>query len=278
MLSIRKKGEEAVKPYKYYRSGVAPSKEETKKPKKPSRGIYGRLVDTALILLILAGGIYCLMLTSPPRTKVNSTLYHSQSDYEAAITHQFAPVLNKNKITLKQNEIESNLKKQYPEISNVNIKLPVFSHQPTVDLTIAAPTFKLNSAEQTYIINSEGVIISKADNLHNQLFLATINDQSGYINKVGDKVLSTQSIEFIKDIITQCKVSNISIESLTIPPVAQELYLKTTGSKYYLKFFLGGNSAQQLGQFLAARKYYAKTHHDPKQYLDVRVEGKIFYK
>jgi hypothetical protein len=70
----------------------------------------------------------------------------------------------------------------------------------------------------------------------------------------------------------------VSVSSLTLPKTAQELDLRTKDRPYYVKFYLGGDALLQAGQFLATRRQFDTSNTQPAEYLDVRVEGKIFYK
>ncbi|MGH7156635.1 MAG: hypothetical protein ACREGG_00760, partial [Candidatus Saccharimonadales bacterium] len=86
------------------------------------------------------------------------------------------------------------------------------------------------------------------------------------------------SVGFINTVIAECKHSKVPISSLVLPTTPQELDLHTADQPYYVKFYLGGDVLNEAGQFLAARNHFAQTKQSPSQYLDVRVQGKIFYK
>jgi hypothetical protein len=90
--------------------------------------------------------------------------------------------------------------------------------------------------------------------------------------------LSAIDIAFIKAILVHCAKTGIKVDSLTLPTIAQEVDLRTKDRPYFVKFYLGGDSATQIGQFLAARHNFDQTGSQPGEYLDVRVNGKIFYK
>jgi cell division septal protein FtsQ len=58
----------------------------------------------------------------------------------------------------------------------------------------------------------------------------------------------------------------------------KEYLIDASGRPYFVKFYLGGDSAVQIGQFLAARHQFDQKNSQPTEYLDVRVGGKVFYK
>jgi hypothetical protein len=70
----------------------------------------------------------------------------------------------------------------------------------------------------------------------------------------------------------------VTITSLSLPSKPSELDLRTKDRPYFVKFYMGGDALTQAGQFLAARAQFDRQNHQPADYLDVRVAGKIFYK
>src|SRR5207302_459575 len=101
-------------------------------------------------------------------------------------------------------------------------------------------------------------------------------DQSGFKTQAGQPALSSQAVNFIKNIITQCHGAKVPVASLTLPKTAQELDFKAADRPYFVKFYLGGDPVLETGQFLAARHRFDQTG-QPTSYLDVRVNGKIYF-
>ena len=266
---------------KYYRSdetvGTA-SPFSKKATRKSSRRFFFGFLDIVLIAIVLFGIFYSLLIKPKPTVIVNDTSFHSQSDYTDSVSSLFHAIKNRNKITFDEKALIADLQKKYPEISNAQIELPFFSQKPIVRLAVAEPSFVLKNHTANYVVNSKGTAVSRTNNVSGSARLVTIDDQSGFNVKPGNRVLGTSSVTFIDNLIRQCRKANVEIKSLTIPQAPQELILKTKDQNYYVKFYLGGNVETQAGQFLAARKYFKDIHKNPATYLDVRVEGKIFYK
>ncbi len=108
--------------------------------------------------------------------------------------------------------------------------------------------------------------------------LVRLDDQSGFTTQVGKQVLSSQSVNFINNMLAQLQRAKIPVKSLILPKQAQELDLRTNDRPYYVKFYLSGDVLYETGQFLASRHYFDQNHKQPQRYLDVRLGGKIFYK
>lgn len=266
----------------YYRAAnndETPSPFTKKTPKKSAKKFLLGFVDVVLIFILIFILIYSLIVKPNPKVEVNDTSFHTVTAYQTAVQHQLRQLKYRNKISFSENSLASALQKQYPEISAVAVELPLFSQQPKVKLSIAKPSFQINSKGVNYVINSDGVAVAQSSKLPGVKNLITINDQTGFPTNEGTKVLSGDSVSFIETVLSQAKRAKVPISSLEFPSSApQELNLRTADQPYYVKFYLGGDALTQTGQFLAARQSFNQKHLQPAEYLDVRVGGKIFYK
>jgi len=266
---------------KYYRADIRNSSSPfTKKapPKRTGKKVLFGVLDIVVLLALFAGVGYSLMLKPSAKVVASNYLFRPAADYEAALDQQLAKLQNRNKITFNEQSVAEALQKQFPEITGAEAELPFFSEHPTFRLSIAKPVFALNSNGTSYVVASSGVAVAPVSQLPRINNLLTVNDQSGFQVKPGSLVLNDTSAAFIADLIAQCQAAKVPIASLTLPPLPQELQLRTKDQSYFVKFYLGGDVLGESGQFLAARKHFAETKQPPSQYLDVRVAGKIFYK
>ncbi len=266
---------------KYYRSGDST---ETPSPFKSSRktsryrSFFIRGLDILIIFLLLFGLVFSMLVNFDPKLVVSSYAYRPYNTYYQPIVGQLRSFKNRNKITLDEAGIAAVLKAKFPEISGVSLELPLLSQKAAIHLTIAAPAFLISSGGQLFLIDSEGRAVSANVNSVGFKDLAVITDQSGFSVVTGKQVLSSENVAFINTVLAQCKRGGVSVQSLTLPAKAQDLYLKTADRPYYTKFFLDGDVNLQSGQFLASRHQFDVHGDQPSEYLDVRVPGKIFYK
>lgn len=258
-------------------SATSPFKKKIPVKKSQTR-FSRRVLNLALLLVIAAIVIFCLILKPNPKTVVNSSAYHPASVYKTAADNAFKAFRNKTKLTLDEKGVIAALKKQFPEIDSVKIDVPIISQIPTLRITIAAPTFNFSSSNKLYIMGSNGVISRLSSELAGAAALPTVIDQSGFSASPGKQVLGTETIAFINTLLAQCARAGVKVQSLTLPAAAQELDLRVQNQTYYVKFYLGGDALNQAGQYLAAKHKFDSENSQPQQYLDVRVTGKVFYK
>ena len=246
-------------------------------PKSPKQ-LVGRFINFLVLIAIIAGLTFCLIVKPRPQTVVSSNAYHPSAVYETAANNVFKALRNRTKLTLDERGIISALKKQFPEIDTVKIEVPIVSQIPTLRLSIAPPTFNFSSHDNLYVVGSNGVVTGLSSRLAGASKLPDVIDQSGFAAAPGKQVLGTEAIAFINTLLTQCQRAGVKVQSLTLPATAQELDLRVQNQPYFVKFYLGGDSLNQAGQYLAAKHKFDSEDLQPEQYLDVRVAGKIYYR
>lgn len=269
-------------PLTYYRSGgsegaSSPFKKNTQGSLKKST-LFRRFTDTAVLLIVLAGLVYSLILKSEPEIKLSSSLYRPSLAYKHVVAKQLNSLKNQNKITVNDKEVTSRLLTDFPEIVSASVRIPLIGQTPRVEIVVASPSLFLKTADLTYIVNQDGKIIGKDSDFTQIKGLIVINDESNFKATVGEQVLSAQATSFVNVLAAQLVKSKVATPSLVLPPLANELRLRTGDNSYYTKFYLAGDPLQQVGQFIASRQHFISSDISPGEYLDVRVAGKVFYK
>jgi len=264
--------------YKAANDRSAPSPFRRRQPKTDRRAVVFNIADVILLAILLVGLIYSLLLRPNPQIKADSTPYHNIGEYKSQIAPLFKGLKNSNKLTFDEASVVKAIQQKFPEVRDARVELPFFSEQPVVWLEISPPAFQLVNDQSSFLIDDQGVAVARSavfPHLKNQI---KVQDQTGFRVSAGQQILGSDGVALINTVISQSKQARVPIASLSLPPRAQELDLKTTDQPYYVKFYLGGDAQNQTGQFLAARHQFAQTGKQPSQYLDVRVPGKIFYK
>jgi len=265
----------------YYRADKtdsAPSPFRRKQPKTNRRAVLFNIADIILLALIIIGLLYSLILRGDPAIKTDGSEYHSGAVYKSQIAPLFSGFKNSNKLTFDESSVVAAIQAKFPEVRSARVELPFFSEQPVVWLDISPPAFTLINDQSSYLIDTQGIAVAKSADIPTIKNQITVQDQTGFKAKVGQQILSSDGVSLVNTVIAQAKQAKVPIASLSLPPRAQELDLRTTDQPYYVKFYLEGDALNQTGQFLAARHQFAKSGKSPAQYLDVRVPGKIFYK
>ena len=268
---------------KYYQSGAKEAagtspfvSARTPKSRRLSKYLV-RFIDILLIVGLLFLLVRSMLVSSTPKVVVNDTYYHSLTNYQDSIKKYMRNINDHTKLTFNQDKLVSQLQGDYPEVRAASVELPIFSQQPIIRLQIAPPAFILKSSDQEFVIDAQGRAAGPKNNSPRIRNLQEIIDQTGFKMTQGKQSLSSDNVLFITDLISQLSKSKVPIKQMVLARSPSELDLYTTDESYYTKFYLAGDPATQIGQFLAARHDFAQKNIQPSQYLDVRVSGRIFY-
>jgi hypothetical protein len=241
------------------------------------------IAGVALIVCVL----YTLHLTNQPKvvsltSSSNSYFLQSTDVYQKAAAEAFGgSIFNDNKITVNSVGIQQRLQKQFPELSDVSVTIPLMSHRPIVYIAPTTPSLVLANSDNSFVLDNNGKALLETSQVADleKLQLPTVTDQSGLKVKKGDIALAGTGVSFIQTVKAELEAKGVAIESITLPSAAYELYVKPKGAGYFVKFNMHENTArQQAGTFLAVRARLATQNVTPSSYVDVRLDGRAYYK
>lgn len=241
------------------------------------------IAGVALIACVL----YTLHLSGEPKIVSlvpKSTGYFLQSSdvYQKAAAEEFsASFFNNNKVTVNTVAVEQNLQQRFPELSEISVTIPLMSHRPIVYIAPTTPSLILAGTSGSFILDNNGKALISTAHVADveRLHLPTVTDQSGLHVKSNDIALAGTEVNFIQTVVAELKAKDITIESLTLPTAAYELQVKPAGGGYFVKFNMHEPTArQQAGTFLAVRARLATQNITPSSYIDVRLDGRAYYK
>lgn len=239
------------------------------------------------VLIVIIGAAFVLLrLSSKDQIGLMAADYsglyvRNESEYQqAAQTLLQQSIWNHNKITVDTNNIAQKLISEFPELTNVDVSIPLVSNQPTVYVQVAQPALILSDPHGLYVLDSSGKVL--VDNGSASAFawlkLPQVMDESGLLLARGMQALPSTDISFIQTVTVQLSARKFSIASMVLPPATSELDVKLKGQPYIVKFNLANNDPrQQAGTFLATQANLHSQNITPTQYIDVRVDGRAYY-
>lgn len=240
------------------------------------------------IVALLIFGINMLRLDSNAAIEsMNTTdtafVLHDAATYQAAASAYLNNSLfNGNKLTVNTSAVEKHMMQNFPELTSVHVAIPLVSHRPVVYIRAAEPSFILTTTSgQSFIVDDTGRALATTAQIHNlnALHLPVVQDESGLQLKRGDVVLPASASQFVREVFHQFAAKHIEIASMRLPAASSELDVYPKGSGYYVKFNLQNDSAvQQTGTYLAVIDHLRQEGKSPKHYIDVRIDGRAYYK
>lgn len=188
-------------------------------------------------------------------------------------------VLSRSKLTIDTQSIADDLTRQFPELADVSVSLPLIGRRPVVQLQATKPALVLISGERAYILDHRGIVLMDSkdyDGESKSLFV--VNDQSGLEVKQGVAALPQEQVAYLQELHRQLEAGKAPVKQITLPARAQEVSVSFDSIPYDGKFLFGTDSRVAAGSFLATKRYLARRGITPAEYIDVRLEERAYYK
>lgn len=229
------------------------------------------------------------VLTLSPDPKIQplnastGSFLHSTATYQQAATKLLADSPgSRTKLTINTGAIGNALRRQFPDLAIVSVKLPLIGHRPVIYIQPIQPALVLSTLHSgQFVVSTDGHIAGSATAATaNDLHVPLVIDQSGAAVSVGQAALPTSTVSFIQAVAYQLRQKQVGVTAFTLPPGSGELDATITDTPYFVKFNLENpaSTQQQIGTFLAIRHYLQGQGTQPAQYIDVRVDGRGYYK
>lgn len=276
--------------FSYYSQGnrnQEPRAKTSKLKNIKSTKIIKELPTIIAALVIVFSIVFASTLsTSNPGIKVvslqNATESIDTTKYEDFVANQLrSKFINKSKILINTKQIENDMQKTFPELSGAAVTIPLIARTPVVLISVETPALLLGTSSSAYAISHSGRIIAESNQLPSSLLsdVPVVQDEAELPAEVGQVALPIDLVEFILDTVAQSKVDNISIDTLKLPTVANELHIQPSGKQYIVKLNTERSARVQLGGYLA---YLTNQQKDgliePTEYVDLRVGDKVYIK
>ena len=179
--------------------------------------------------------------------------------------------IGNNIILFPLSRIESSLKTSLPFIQSVNIN-KVFFHDLKIDILERQPEGIWCFGDDCSYYDHNGILIAPAPRSSGFLML-TVNDMRQNLVRIVDLKFLTA----IQTILSSLDSQGIKVKSITIPAGTFTEFDVATANGYPIKFSIDSDLAGQV----RALEIYRKQHTDPNppyQYLDLRFDGRVYYK
>lgn len=245
-----------------------------------------RLVPTVIAAAVIVGSLlFSLTLTSRPSVSTledQASPYRSTDAYaDAAAEIMNGSLGNKTKFSINTTEVEQKLMERFPELRAAALRLPVIGRRANLVIDIKSPVLLLNTSSRNYVLDNSGTVISEVHTLseESRQKLLAVKDQGNLPVEIGKQAVTTDTVAFIQAVVAQLKAKQIEVTQLSLPPNnANQLDIRMNGMPYYLKTDVAGDARLQIGSFLAVKEKLERDRVAPAEYIDVRVEEKVFYK
>jgi len=256
------------------RSGEIANKRKTTKRK--------RLAWKVLVYstLVLAGGFF--LWNNSRVTDVAMSV--EQEIYRPAIEQYLSrnPVASFKPFVSGQ-AVSDVLTNEYPEIELVSVRLPFFGESMEVTIVERRAQLVLQTGENQYlIVDSNGYAYDTYDpKMKNDRVVILEDDTEVAYDLKDNRFVASGVVEFIEVTNEGLKtVKQYAGQSFSyrITDEARIIYVKPSKQAYEIKMQLDGSPVEQINSLKSALNFYTAKGISPAKYVDVRVNGTVYYK
>jgi len=213
--------------------------------------------------------------------------YRSNEDYTSitkSILNQ--SVFHKNKLTISSTDFEGRVMAAFPEVTSVSSIVPLAGRVLNVGMKLDSPMLRMTiDGQRQGIVGESGRLVLIADSE------SILNDYSALPNIVlepkvsfdeGDLILTTQERGLITLLISEFDGLTAEykpkLTSLRFRVDKREIQANFKGKLFYAKLTPEVDAKLQVGALVATLKQLAEQGSEPTEYLDVRVEERVYVK
>lgn len=231
----------------------------------------GLAIFSILVFVFLLQFVAKIAVSSDISSKKNFKKYEKSIEkyLEANPSERFSLNLNKSAL------LES-IQKENPEVFEIL----------GVELSgIASYNFKLSFRKpvaswwvdgREFFVDSEGV--SFTENMFSENPKLSIVDDSGAMVLSGKNVAGSSFFSFVGKLVSSANSQGLEIVKIRIPPLSlRQIEVSVKGIEYFAKMSTAGSAEGQVSNFRAAINYFS-VHKKTPNYIDLRVEGKGYYR
>lgn len=249
------------------------------RPKKYLSAVTRRASRGSKVILVVLAGLlfmYSLVLNSEPIMNVNGKLGRTAEYEQYIVQFMRGSPLNRLKFTAHTERLQSELLQQFPEIISSEVRIAILGKKPIVFIDTSSPLLVLESKGKRYIVADNGKNVGEQSSFTPRT-LVVLADSSGIDQQIGQQVLRSDDMAFIRAILHEFTTKNREVGYLTISSSPREIVAKPADKPYEIKFFLDDDVYNQLGAYFAVEKTLGEGGLSPQKYIDVRSGDKVYW-
>lgn len=184
-------------------------------------------------------------------------------------------LLAKNWLFLNQQDLKGYLQKTFTGQETITVSKKFPNHLSVVT-DEQKPGLIWKTGSRTYILSTSGRVISEQQKADNSA-LPQVIDSTNLPVEVGSRVAARDFVNFVGKVGEFMKANQIGVEKMYVLDTTSELYVKTQAG-YDIKFSTNQSPDSATRSLKATLDLINQQNKKPSSYIDLRVEGRAFYK
>ena len=240
----------------------------------PSLGSkYPLFKSIFIVLLVLAAGLWLWRLFGIETITVQGAEGLSEQSVVALARQNLkeAP-LNRNLLTMSKKGLSKAMLAAEPQLAEVVVRRQ-WSRGITLQIKEKNLALEWETGGRYYLIDTGGNVVGEGRATQ----LARVVDQTNLPARVGDRVVSPAFVSFCAELrryqgLAEFKLGRIIIQTSTSEVVVE------SDAPYTVKFDTSRGAEQQLRDLSRVQRELKTLNAKPAEYIDLRVEGKAYYR
>ena len=211
--------------------------------------------------------------------------YQSLSVYTNEINSMVdSSIASSSKFLLNSSKLESEIESKFPEVVRSSVVIPLAGRQLQVNLQFAKPMMRLLQIDnQQGIVTENGTLTTVADaEAINEQFADLPSISIPSINSFeGSQLLTSEEVELLRLLISEFDGSSAfraKLDSAEYDVTKREIRARFDNLTYYAKLTPERSARAQIGSLVAIQKELTEKGTLPKEYIDVRVDDRVYVK
>jgi len=165
---------------------------------------------------------------------------------------------------------------EVPEVKAVDVVSGNQFMTSQLQLTFRQPVVQWSLSGQTYFVDESGIIFEE-NYFENPSVI--VKDQSGIDAQVGQEVVNRRFLTFVGQAVALLKKDKLIVTEIILPPeTVRQVDFALKNRSFAIRMTVDRNVVSQVDQAVSAVKYIDTHKKRVGQYLDVRVNQRVFYK
>jgi hypothetical protein len=196
--------------------------------------------------------------------------------YTAAIDEYYAAKpIERLRFLLNRESFTSHMQAAHPEIETITVDPGESLGEASVVISAREPVARWTIDGTNRYVDSTGVVFERSYFGIPQL---QIVDNSGITSDTVKAVASNRFLGFVGRLIALSEDRGLIVQKITIPTLTtRQVAVNIKGKPYQFKFSIDRSAGKQVEDMARITDYMTKQRLQP-EYVDIRVEGKAFYK
>ncbi len=184
---------------------------------------------------------------------------------------------------ISSQSLGEDLMSQYPEIESVTVKMPFFGNAMEVEIIERQAQLVLRSGEnQYYIVDRSGYAYDVYNPAEKNDRVVILTDDTEVVYDLdSNRFVPAAIVEFVEstdEVLRGFKQYENQTFSYRITDEARVIYVKPADERYEIKMQIDRSVVEQTNSLESALGFYDDKGINPVKYVDVRVNGTVYYK